>query len=137
LNAGVLPVALHSAFGVDFKEQFIGTVYAVAFETGSVSVLIADLGVGNGICRASSFERNRCGEMHRLRHRPLCCPEDRFLPAECIFHPGLDVPAGASFRQAALGHVRPQRSPSSSSLNIHCRDPRTLATPRRVLFSLS
>ena len=64
----------------------MGSRHAADIEENSVFVLVADFLVGNGIRRASTFDRYRVDDLHGLYRSPLSFPQ--------------------SHDQIATGHVR-------------------------------
>ena len=59
-----------------------GSHYAIDIEADSVSMRVADLLVSDSIRLASTFERYRAGNLHRLYCRPLSIPPDLYHSTE-------------------------------------------------------
>jgi hypothetical protein len=75
-------IALVCDFGVESNHPITGTFYAVDLETNSAFLYIADILVGGSVCFASSFEHDRCIEMHGLCGRAFIFTESDFHAAE-------------------------------------------------------
>jgi hypothetical protein len=75
-------IALVCVFGVEFNHPIMGTAYAVDLETNRFFLCIADILVSGSVCFASSFEYDRCIEVHGLRSRAFLFPESDFRTAE-------------------------------------------------------
>jgi hypothetical protein len=88
-------------FGIDSRKALQGGRRAVDIEADSVSMRVADLLVSDSIHRASTFERDRVGNVHRLYRRPFNFPQSHYHLAEGDVRSRIHRSAGASFRQAA------------------------------------
>jgi hypothetical protein len=75
-------IAFDCDFGVESNDPITATVYAVDLETNSVFLCIADILVSASLCFASSFEYDRCIEMHGLRGRTFILSQGDFRTAE-------------------------------------------------------
>ena len=75
-------IALVCDFGVESNHPITDWFYAVDLETNSAVLCIADILVSGGVCFASSFEYDRCIEMHGLRGRTFILSQGDFRTAE-------------------------------------------------------
>lgn len=73
----------------------------------------ADLLVGIGIRRASTFERYRVVEVYRLHRGPLNFPQDRHHFTQSDVRHSLHVSTGANFCQATSDDICSMCPPAS------------------------
>jgi hypothetical protein len=111
-------IALVCVFGVESNDSITGTVYAVALETNSAFLCIADILVSGSVCFAPSFECDRCIEMHGLRSRAFILSQGDFRTDEQEVRSSIYFSLSSGFCSAAPRNICPQRSPTSFSLEI-------------------